>query len=91
MDQGVKEASLWLVRSLVERGEKFADRWPDIWCRRERQVPERAVAADDGVGAELVDVLGGPMEPSTGADESEIHPDRARRPDLAVRSTLCTE
>ena len=31
------------------------------------------------------------MEPSTGADEPEIHPDRARRPDLAVRATFCTE
>ena len=91
MDQDVKQALRPLVRSSVERGDKFADRWPGIWCGRERQVAKGAVAADYGVGAELADVLGGPLEPSTGADESEIHPDRARRPDLAVRATLCTE
>lgn len=49
------------------------------------------MAADDGVGAELVDVLGGPMQPSAGADQSCVHPDGAQRPDLAVRAALGAE
>lgn len=79
------------VRLSVECRDQIADRWPRVRRRRQRQVPERAVAADDGVGAELVDVLGRPVEPATGPDKSRIHPDRAYRPHLAVGASLGTQ
>jgi len=76
----------WLGSS-VERSDQFVDRWPRVRCGWERQVAKRAASADDGVGAERVDVLGRPTESATGADKSHVHPDRSRRPHLTERSS----
>ena len=62
----------------VERSDKFADRWPCVGCGGEREVLQRAVAADDGVGTELVDVLGRSAESMARSKESCVHPDGAR-------------
>ena len=50
-----------------------------------------AVAADDGVGAELSDVLGRSTKSAPAADELCIHADGARRPHLPVGASFGTE
>ena len=75
----------------VERCDQVADRWPRVRCRWEGEVAKVAVAADDGVGAELSDVLGRSTKSAPAADELCIHADGARRPHLPVGASFGAE
>ena len=76
----------------AERGDQLIERsWSRVRCWWERQVAKRAAAADDGVGAELMDVLGRPTESATGATSRRyiriVPGDHTRR----QRSSSCSQ
>lgn len=80
-----------LAAALVERGDEVGHRWASVRGGGQREIAQPTVAPDHGVGAELMDVLGGLAQAPPAPHQSDVHPQRAERPDLTAAAALGAE